>query len=62
MNGIQEVSGSIPLISTNQTTKPRFCGLIFYEKTADLDTWTKRPKAYYEYALSLFAFPSELFL
>lgn len=47
--------------STNQTTKPRFCGLIFYEKTADLDTWTKRPKAYYEYALSLFAFPSELF-
>ena len=31
LNGIQEVSGSIPLISTNQTTKPRHRGLIFYE-------------------------------
>ena len=29
LNGIQEVSGSIPLISTKQTTKPRLCGLNF---------------------------------
>ena len=38
LNGIQEVSGSIPLISTNQTTKPRHRGLIFYERTEDSDT------------------------
>ena len=36
-----EVEGSIPFESTNQTTKPRHRGLIFYEKTEDSDTKKK---------------------
>jgi hypothetical protein len=35
LNGIQEVSGSIPLISTKQTTKSRLCGLTFLKKMVD---------------------------
>ena len=65
MNGIQEVSGSIPLISTKQTTKPTLRGLFFAKEKREtgyldrkaldeLQEWSS-PKAFFVSRIVLFS-------